>query len=124
MHFDEVRLSVIVAICLTIPISASFHFTMASTWSLEEEETLIDFYSKNECLHNKNHADYNYNRKNKLLGELVKELNKKSIDKKFKVEMVSSHWNELRNIYNKYKREVITGMLLECRLFLLKLIIF
>lgn len=79
---------------------------MSLEWSHSEEEVLIDFYAKHESLHNKHHADYNYNRKNKLLAELVKELNRQSAGKKFKVDNVSTHWNELRNIYNQHKRKV------------------
>lgn len=79
---------------------------MTLEWTHDEEELLIDFYAKHESLHNKHHADYNYNRKNKLLAELVRELNKLSNGKKFKVDIVSMHWNELRNIYNQHKRKV------------------
>lgn len=79
---------------------------MSMEWSETEEKLLIEFFAKHECLHNKHHTDYNYNRKNKLLSELVRDLNKISSGKKFKVDIVSSHWNELRNIYNQHKRQV------------------
>lgn len=85
---------------------------MSSVWSRSEEEILIDFFAKHEGLHNKNHADYNYNRKSKLLAELVKQLNAHSKEKKFKVESVSTHWNELRNVYNQHKRQVCPNWLL------------
>lgn len=79
---------------------------MSLVWSLSEEEILINFFAKHEGLHNKNHPDYNYNSKSRLLAELVRQLNNHSKDKRFKVEAVSTHWNELRNVYNQHKRQV------------------
>lgn len=79
---------------------------MSLNWSQKEEEILIDFYGNHEGLHNKNHKDYNYSRKSKLLAELVRKLNAQAAGKKFSVDDVLAQWNQLRNEYNAQKRQV------------------
>lgn len=112
--FRVAKQKFLINIYFTRETSGQNSSTMSIEWTQDEEELLIDFYGKHEGLHNKHHADYNYNRKNRLLTELVRDLNRISNSKKFKVDAVSMHWNELRNIYNQHKRQVSDGALQWC----------